>query len=398
MLLSLSYIFIVGLTLGGLMKRIKLPPLLGMLVAGLVLGPHGLNLIALEILAISKDLRQIALIIILTQVGLSLDIKDLKRVGRPALLMSFVPATFEMLAITLLGPGLLGLSVLDSALLGAVLAAVSPAVVVPRMLKLMQEGVGTQHRVPQMIMAGASLDDVFVIVIFTSLVGMSQGQGFEAVRLLQVPVSMMLGIGIGIVAGWVLVRVFQRFHMRDTVKVLVVLGVSFMLVNIETLLEGIVPISGLLGIVAMGLTILEIYPVLAKRLSGKFSKSWVGAELLLFVMVGAAVDLSYLSVAGLNAVLLIGVALVFGSLGVFTCQVGTSLTQQERLFSALAYLPKATVQAAIGSVPLALGLASGNIILSVAVAAIVLTAPVGALAIDWSYRRLLKRDVATESS
>lgn len=398
MLLSLSYIFIVGLTLGGLMKRIKLPPLLGMLVAGLVLGPHGLNLIALEILAISKDLRQIALIIILTQVGLSLDIKDLKRVGRPALLMSFVPATFEMLAITLLGPGLLGLSVLDSALLGAVLAAVSPAVVVPRMLKLMQEGVGTQQRVPQMIMAGASLDDVFVIVIFTSLVGMSQGQGFEAVRLLQVPVSMMLGIGIGIVAGWVLVRVFKRFHMRDTVKVLVVLGVSFMLVNIETLLEGIVPISGLLGIVAMGLTILEIYPVLAKRLSGKFSKSWVGAELLLFVMVGAAVDLSYLSVAGLNAVLLIGVALVFRSLGVFTCQVGTSLTQQERLFSALAYLPKATVQAAIGSVPLALGLASGNIILSVAVAAIVLTAPVGALAIDWSYRRLLKRDVATESS
>lgn len=398
MLLSLSYIFIVGLTLGGLMKRIKLPPLLGMLVAGLVLGPHGLNLIAPEILAISKDLRQIALIIILTQVGLSLDIKDLKRVGRPALLMSFVPATFEMLAITLLGPGLLGLSVLDSALLGAVLAAVSPAVVVPRMLKLMQEGVGTQHRVPQMIMAGASLDDVFVIVIFTSLVGMSQGQGFEAVRLLQVPVSMMLGIGIGIVAGWVLVRVFQRFHMRDTVKVLVVLGVSFVLVNIETLLDGIVPISGLLGIVAMGLTILEIYSVLAKRLSGKFSKSWVGAELLLFVMVGAAVDLSYLSVAGLNAVLLIGVALVFRSLGVFTCQVGTSLTQQERLFSALAYLPKATVQAAIGSVPLALGLASGNIILSVAVAAIVLTAPVGALAIDWSYRRLLKRDVATESS
>ena len=393
MLLSLSYIFLIGLTLGGLMKRLKLPPLLGMLMAGVVLGPYGLNQIAPEILFIAKDLRQIALIIILTQAGLSLDLTDLKRVGRPALLMSFVPATFEMVAITLLGPLLLGLSLLDSAILGAVLAAVSPAVVVPRMLRLMHEGIGTQHRIPQMIMAGASIDDIYVIVIFSSLLGMAQGTGFETLRLVWVPLSLLVGAGVGVGVGLGLIHYFKRVHVRDTVKVLVLLGVSFMMVNLETFLEGILPFSGLLAIMAVGLTILEKYPVLAKRLASKFSKSWVGAELMLFVLVGSAVDLRYLTVAGFSAVALVLLGLVVRSVGVWLCQLNTPLTRNEKIFTAMAYWPKATVQAAIGSVPLALGLASGNSILAVAVVAILLTAPLGALAIDYGSKRLLSRDI-----
>jgi len=389
MLFSLALIIIIGFSLSGFFVKLKLPGLLGMILTGIFLGPYVFNLISSDILHLSPDLREIALIVILLRAGLSIDLNDLKKVGRPALLMCFVPATFEIIAITLLAPLFFSISYLEAALMGTVLAAVSPAVVVPRMIHLIESNYGKKNSIPHIIMAGASVDDIFVIVLFTSFMSMTQGSSFSVWKILSIPISIILGFGIGYVVGLILVRLFKLFHLRDTAKVLLIISTAFLLITLETWMKPFVAISGFLAIMALGISILKNYTHLATRLKGKFSKIWVGAEILLFVLVGASVDIRYLPQAGFYAVLLIVLALVFRMLGVATSLLGTHLTLKERLFCAIAYLPKATVQAAIGSLPLAAGLSSGNLILTVAVVAIVLTAPLGAIGIDLSYKKLL---------
>lgn len=389
MLLSLALILLVALILNGILIQLKLPGLLGMIATGIILGPFVLDLIAPEILAISADLRQVALIVILIRAGLSLDLNDLKRVGRPAVLMCFVPATLEIAAITFLAPFLLNITTIEAAILGAVVAAVSPAVVVPRMIHLIDKGYGKKHSIPQLVMAGASVDDIYVIVLFASFMDMYKGAGFNAGNLLRVPISIAIGIVFGIGVGLLLVTLFKHLHLRDTVKVLIILSSAFVMIFIEELLKPYLPISGLLAIMALGGTILATYNVLALRMKQKFSKIWVGAEIILFVLVGAAVDITYIPQAGLGAIVLILLALLARMLGVAISVSGTQLTTKERLFSAIAYLPKATVQAAIGSIPLTQGVEAGNTILVVAVLAIIITAPIGAIGIDRGYQLLL---------
>lgn len=389
MLTSLALIFLVGMGFGWLVTRLRLPSLLGMLLTGILLGPHVLNLLDESILGISADLRQLALIIILTRAGLSLNIGDLKKVGRPAVLLCFVPACFEMAGMVVLAPRLLGLSVLDAAILGAVIAAVSPAVIVPKMLRLMELGYGTKHSIPQMILAGASVDDVFVIVMFTAFTGLAQGGTVSPATFVQIPVSIVTGVAFGLLAGVAFGAVYRRIHVRDSVKVVVLLSLSFLFVALENAVKGIVPFSGLLAVMSCGIAVNRRRPELAARLSGKYNRLWVAAEVLLFVLVGATVDIGYAAAAGVAAVLVVLGALVFRMVGVFVCVAGTKLTRKERLFCMLAYTPKATVQAAIGSVPLSMGLGCGQIVLTVAVVAILLTAPLGAFSIDLTYRRLL---------
>lgn len=389
MLTSLALIFLVGMSLGWLVTRLRLPSLLGMLLTGILLGPYVLNLLDDSILGISADLRQLALIIILTRAGLSLNIEDLKKVGRPAVLLCFVPACFEMVGMIVLAPRLLGLSVLDAAILGAVIAAVSPAVIVPKMLRLMELGYGARNSIPQMLLAGASVDDVFVIVMFTAFTGLAQGGTVSPTTFVQIPVSIVTGIAVGLAAGIAFGAVYRRIHVRDSVKVVVLLSLSFLFVALENAVKGIVPFSGLLAVMSCGIAINRRRPELASRLSGKYNRLWVAAEVLLFVLVGATVDISYAAAAGAAAVLAVLGALVFRMVGVFVCVLGTKLSRKERLFCMLAYTPKATVQAAIGSVPLSLGLGCGQIVLTVAVVAILLTAPLGAFAIDLTYRRLM---------
>ena len=391
MLLSLALIFLCGLALGGIFWKLHLPQLLGMLLTGILLGPYVLNLLDSSILGISADLRQIALIIILTRAGLNLDLEDLKKVGRPAALLCFVPAAFEIAGLLLLAPRLLGISLLEAAVMGTVVAAVSPAVVVPGMLKLMEEGYGTQKSIPQMIMAGASVDDVFVIVLFTSFTGLAGGGGISAWDFVRIPVSILLGLAGGILCGMLLVVFFRKVHMRDSVKVIIILSLSFLLVTLEHALTGIVGFSGLLAVMSMGIALQKGRKEAAVRLSAKYSKLWVAAELLLFVLVGAAVDIPYAFRAGAAAAAVILGVLVFRMLGVLICLLGTELNRKEKLFCMFAYMPKATVQAAIGSVPLAMGLACGNIVLTVAVLAILITAPTGAFLIDFTYKRFLSK-------
>ena len=392
MLLSIALILLTGLLLGGLFSKIKLPSLLGMIIVGIVLGPHALNLIDESILNISADLRQIALVIILTRAGLSLDISDLKRVGRPAILMCFVPACVEIIGTVLLAPLLLGISTLEAAVMGSVLAAVSPAVIVPRMIRLMEEGYGVDKGIPQLILAGASVDDVFVIIIFTAFTSLASTGELSPVSILQIPVSIVLGIVVGVIVGMVLVKFFRMFHMRDSVKLLIILSFSFLLIELQNQLEGIVPFSGLLAIMSLGIVIKRKYDILAKRLSGKYNKLWVAAEIFLFVLVGATVDLKYAAVAGVSAVLLVVGALVFRMMGVALCLIKTDLSRKERLFCMVAYVPKATVQAAIGAIPLTMGLSCGQIVLTIAVLSILITAPFGAICIDNLYKKLLEKE------
>ena len=391
MLFSLSLILIIGFSLSGILNRIKIPGLIGMIFTGVLLGPHMLDLISPDILGISADLREIALIVILVRAGLSIDISDLRKAGRPALLMCFVPATFEIAAVTYLAPLLLGVSYIEAAIMGCVLAAVSPAVIVPRMIHLMETGYGKKSRIPQIIMAGASVDDIYVIVLFTAFLGMYRGEGFSASTLVSVPVSILSGVIMGAVTGIILVSIFKNIHMRDTVKVLIILSIAFMFVSIEDFLNPFFPVSGLLAVMSLGCSILRSYEILAKRLMGKFSKIWVGAEILLFVLVGAQVDISYLAGAGISSVLLILAALSLRIIGVSLSLAGTSLSLKERLFCSIAYIPKATVQAAIGAVPLSAGVGAGNTILTVAVLAIIISAPVGAIGIDRTYKKLLSQ-------
>lgn len=391
MLTSFAFIFLLGMLLSSILKKLRLPGLLGMLITGIVLGPYVLNLLDPSILSISADLRQIALIIILTRAGLSLDINDLKKVGRPAILMCFVPACLEIAGMILLAPGLLGISVLDAAIMGTVVAAVSPAVIVPKMLMLMEQGYGRENSIPQLIMAGASVDDVFVIVLFTAFTGLAQGESITAASFAQVPVSILTGMIVGVVTGLLLAVLFAKLHMRDSGKVVVLLSISFLMVALENSIKGVIPFSGLLAVMSMGIALQKKRPVVAERLSVKYSKLWVAAEILLFVLVGATVDVSYALAAGASAILLIFGVLLFRMAGVFLCMLKTRLSGKERLFCMIAYMPKATVQAAIGGVPLALGLGCGKIVLTVAVLAILITAPLGAFGVDMTYRKLLPR-------
>jgi len=398
MLASLSLIFLVGLAMGAICQKLKMPRIIGMLVTGIVLGPYVLDFLDPSILSISSELRKLALIIILLKAGLSLDLKDLKKAGRPAILMSFVPATCEIAGYILFAPLLLGINRIEAAVMGAVLGAVSPAVVIPRMVMLMEEKYGTKKAIPQMIMAGASCDDNFVIVLFTTFLSMAQGGSADIIDFVNIPVSIVLGIFLGAVTGYGLYLFFETSYahkhcVRNSTKVIIVLGFSMLLVSVEGWLEGKVSVSGLLAVVSMACVIkIKSTAFVSKRLSEKFGKLWIAAEVVLFVLVGAAVDIRYTLSAGIAAVFMIFIALIFRTAGVLICTIKTKLNMKERIFCVIAYLPKATVQAAIGSVPLAAGLASGKIILSVAVLAIIITAPLGALGIDNTYKKLLEKE------
>ena len=391
MLLSIALILLVGMSMGWICRKIKLPGLLGMLITGIVLGPYVLNMLDIKLLGISADLRKIALIIILTRAGLGLDLTSLKKIGRPAVLMCFVPATFELAGMLLLAPRLMGISLLEAAVMGAVLATVSPAVVVPRMVKLMEEGYGVKEGIPQLILAGASVDDVYVIVLFSTFSGMMQGEGASVIRFVNIPVSIILGMIIGLTIGVLLAFYFQKVHIRDTAKVLIILGISFLLAAAEDSLTTPVTFSALIAIMFIGVGLQRKREAVAKRLAVKYGKLWVAAEVFLFVLVGATVNIGYLGRVGVRALLMIAGALLFRMAGVWVCLLGTGLKTGEKAFTMLAYTPKATVQAAIGGIPLALGFACGDTVLTVAVLAIVLTAPLGAFAIDLSYRKLLTK-------
>lgn len=391
MLLSIALILLVGMSMSWICRKIKLPGLLGMLITGIVLGPYVLNMLDIKLLGISEDLRKIALIIILTRAGLGLDLTSLKKIGRPAVLMCFVPATFELAGMLLLAPRLMGMNLLEAAVMGAVLAAVSPAVVVPRMVKLMEEGYGVKEGIPQLILAGASVDDVYVIVLFSTFSGMMQGEGASVIRFVNIPVSIILGMIIGLTIGVLLAFYFQKVHIRDTAKVLIILGISFLLAAAEDSLTTPVTFSALIAIMFIGVGLQKKREAVAKRLAVKYAKLWVAAEVFLFVLVGATVNIGYLGRVGVRALLMIAGALLFRMAGVWVCLLGTGLKRGEKAFTMLAYTPKATVQAAIGGIPLALGFACGDTVLTVAVLAIVLTAPLGAFAIDLSYRKLLTK-------
>ena len=397
MLTSLSFVFLLGLAMAALCQRIKIPRIIGMLLTGILLGPCVLNWLSDSVLGISSELRQMALIIILLKAGLSLNLADLKKVGRPALMMSCVPASFEILAFVIFAPSILHISRVEAAVMGAVLSAVSPAVVIPRMVQLMETKYGTDQRIPQMIMAGASCDDIFVIVLFSMFTNMAQGGSAHAADFINIPVSIFSGIALGAVAGYGLSLFFETAYakeqyVRNSMKVILILGMSFFLMSVETWLKGKISVSGLLAVVSMAAVIrIKCIPGVSKRLSEKFGKLWIAAEVILFVLVGAAVDIRYTMQAGIAAVLMIFVGLMFRAAGVSLCMLGTKLNKKERLFCVIAYLPKATVQAAIGSVPLAMGLPCGQIVLSVAVLAILITAPLGAAGMDLTYDKLLVR-------
>ena len=397
MLTPLSFVFLLGLAMAALCQKFKIPRIIGMLVTGILLGPCVLNWLSESILGISSELRQMALIIILLKAGLSLNLADLKKVGRPALMMSCVPASFEILAFVIFAPAILHISRVEAAVMGAVLGAVSPAVVIPRMVQLMETKYGTDQRIPQMIMAGASCDDIFVIVLFSTFTNMAQGGSAHVADFINIPVSILLGIALGAVAGYGLSLFFEtayakEHYVRNSMKVILILGMSFFLMSVETWLKGKVSVSGLLAVVSMAAVIrIKCIPKVSKRLSEKFGKLWIAAEVILFVLVGAAVDIRYTMQAGIAAVLMIFVGLMFRAVGVSLCMLGTKLNKKERLFCVIAYLPKATVQAAIGSVPLAMGLPCGQIVLSVAVLAILITAPLGAAGMDLTYDKLLVR-------
>ena len=390
MLISIAMMFLVGMSMGWICKKIHLPSLFGMIVTGIVLGPYVLDVIDASILNISSDLRRIALIIILMRAGLSLDLNDLKKVGRPAVLMCFVPACFEIGGMVLLAPKLLGISILDAAIMGTVIAAVSPAVIVPKMLKLMEEGYGVKKSIPQMILAGASVDDVFVIVMFTAFTGLAQGDQVSAVDFINIPISIAVGALAGFLIGFLSAEYFKKIHIRYTSKVIIVC-VSFLLVTFEDEFASVIPFASLIAVMTMGIALQQKRKNVAKRLSAKFNKLWVGAEVMLFVLVGATVDIRYAVSAGVVSIVLIFAVLVFRMLGVFLCLLKTKLTMKERMFCVIAYMPKATVQAAIGGVPLAMGLSCGNIVLTVAVTAILITAPLGAFLIEATYKKWLGR-------
>lgn len=391
MLKSIALIMLIGMSAGWVCRKVKLPGLLGMLFTGIILGPYVFNLLDSSILLVSADIRKIALVIILTRAGLTLNLEDLKKVGRPAFLMCFVPATFEMIGMIILAPRLLSVSLIEAAVIGAVVAAVSPAVVVPKMIKLMEDGYGTKQGIPQLILAGASVDDVYVIVMFTAFTSLAQGGNVSVMSFVNIPVSIIFGIIIGIIIGKALAVVWKKLHIRDTVKAAIFLSVALLLVDIEASLNTPITFASLISVMFIGIALKKDRPEVAFRLSQKYNKMWVWAEVMLFVLVGATVDIGYVAYAGVSSIVIIIGALIFRMAGVALCMAGTKLKLKERVFCMLAYTPKATVQAAIGGVPLSMGLACGNTVLTVAVLAIIITAPLGAFAIDMTYRKLLKK-------
>ena len=392
MLTSIALIFLFGMMFGWIFEKLRLPSLLGMILTGIILGPCMLNLIDGSILSISSELRQVALVVILTRAGLSLDVRELKKAGRSALLMCFVPASLEIIGTTIFAPVLFGISYTEAALIGSVIAAVSPAVVVPRMLKVMNEGYGTDKQIPQIILAGASADDVYVIVLFTSLSAVVSGGNASVTDFIQIPTSIFLGVLLGIVIGLLLNFFFRKVHIRDSAKLIIIMSLSFLVLALQDISTDFVRVSGLIAIMVLGMTLFTKYPVLAKRLSEKYNKLWVAAEIVLFVLVGAAVQVDSITKYGVPAVVLLIAALIFRMLGVFISLIKTKLNMKERLFCMLVYTPKATVQAAIGAIPLAMGLDCGNLVLSVAVLSIIITAPFGAFLIDLTYKKLLATD------
>lgn len=391
MLKSIALIMLIGMSAGWVCRKVKLPGLIGMLFTGIILGPYVLNMLDSSILLVSADIRKIALVIILTRAGLTLNLEDLKKVGRPAFLMCFVPATFEMIGMIILAPRLLDVSLIEAAVIGAVVAAVSPAVVVPEMIKLMEEGYGTKQGIPQLILAGASVDDVYVIVMFTAFTSLAQGSNVSVMSFVNIPVSIIFGIIIGIIIGKALAVVWKKVHIRDTVKAAIFLSVALLLVGVEASLNTPITFASLISVMFIGIALKKDRPEVAFRLSQKYNKMWVWAEVMLFVLVGATVDIGYVAYAGVSAIVIIIGALIFRMAGVALCMAGTKLKLKEKVFCMLAYTPKATVQAAIGGVPLSMGLACGNTVLIVAVLAIIITAPLGAFAIDMTYRKLLKK-------
>lgn len=391
MLMSLALMFLLGFCISGIFKKLHIPSLLGLIITGIILGPAALNLLDTKILSISSELREIALIVILFRAGLSLDISDMKKIGRPAIMLCFVPASFEIVGAIILGPMCLGLSHVDSAIVGAMLAAASPAIIVPKMLWLMEEGYGTDKHIPQLIMAGASADDIYAIVLFTAFIGMSKGEGISAWTIASIPISIVTGLGVGIVAGIIMAQIFKKIHLRDTIKILLLFGMSFFFVGAETYVSRYVPFSGLLAVMALGGAILNRRKEVANRLSAKIAKIWVGAELLLFIMLGSAVEIKALLSAGLGSVLLILGALLFRSIGVIVSLLGSGLKMKEILYCDVAYFPKATVQAAVGAIPLAQGLACGMMVLTTAVLSILITAPLGAILMDVMVKKCLTR-------
>lgn len=392
MLLSISLIIIISLSLGKVFKLLKLPPILGMLLTGILMGPFLLNLIDFNILNISADLRQIALIVILLRAGLTLNLKDLKKVGRPAILLSFLPATIEILAITALAPFLFGVTYITGLIMGAIVAAVSPAVVVPKMIFLIENDYGQDKKIPQMILGGASMDDVFVIVLFYAFIKLGQGESVSFVTFLNIPISIFLGIGIGVSIGYLMSLLFKKIHMRDTVKVLIIFALSFLFIVLENYVSKVMAISGLIAVMTFGISLNNFYPVLSQRLVSKFEKIWVISEIMLFVLVGALVNITVLLDVGLFAITLIIIAMIFRMLGVYLSLIKTELSKKEKLFTAISYMPKATVQAAIGAIPLALGIANGELILMVSVLAIIIAAPIGSVLMDKTYKKLLSSD------
>lgn len=389
MLLSIGLIFILGFLLSGIFARLRVPSLIGIILSGVILGPFALDMISKDILNISSELRKIALAVILIRAGLSLNIDDLKKVGKPAMLMSFIPATFEIIIVTILSPILLGLSYLEGAILGSVLAAASPAIIVPRMIHLIDTGYGKNKKIPEIIMSGASVDDIYVIVLFTTFLGMYKGTGFSAITLISIPLSIILGLVLGILGGAILNKIFKILSPQNIIKVLVTLSTAFIFISLEDILKPYVPISGMLSVMALGGTILKLNKTLAIEIKGNFSSIWIGAEILLFTLVGASVNIHSLSNIGIGLVALIVISLIFRTIGVNLSLYKTNLNLKEKLFCSIAYIPKATVQAAIGGIPLAEGVKSGNIILTIAVLSILITAPIGAIGIDNTYRKLL---------
>lgn len=389
MLFSLALIILFGLLSRSILGKIHLPYIIGMLFVGILLGPFGFNILATQLTNISGDIREIALIIILMKAGLSLDLQDLKKVGRPAIMLCFVPASFEIISYLLFAPKLMGISIIEAGIIGSIMGAVSPAVVVPAMTKLIDEKRGTNKAIPQMMLAGSSADDVYCIVIFTALSGLAQGGNIHATSFLRVPISIITGIGLGVLVGIFIVIFFRKFHMRDTVKVLVLLSIAFLFITLEKTIENIVPISGLLAIVSLGLIIKAQHPILANRIIPKFSKLWVGAEILLFVLVGALVNINYISTAGINVIFMLFIGLSFRTVGTYISTTKTGLTHKEQLFCLVSELPKATVQAAMGGIPLAMGLGVGELALTFAVIGIVITAPLGSFLINFTSNRYL---------
>lgn len=392
MLFSLGLIILFGILFGSFFERIKLPSLLGMLIAGIIIGPYGFNLIDKSVLNISGELRTFALVVILTRAGLNLDLDILRKVGISAILMCFVPATFEIFGIYLIAPKVLNISAIDSLILGAVLAAVSPAVVVPKMLKLIDEGYGRKSGIPDLIMAGASVDDIFVIVIFTALLSIRTGGSVSIFSIISIPISILLGILFGSILGNILSILFKKFNIINEKKILILLSISFVLLFFENTIKSTIPFSGLIAVMALSASLKKKSESIARDLSKSFFSIWVFAEILLFVLVGASVNISYAFKLSYLPLIVIIFGLIFRAIGVNIAILKSDLNKKERLFTTISYMPKATVQAAISSIPLSMGISSGETILIVGVFAILFTAPIFAKLIDFSYKKLLIKD------